>query len=341
MQNTLDRRSQQRRGFTLIELLVVVAVIAILISILLPALAGARREAWSTKAGANLRTISQAVAAYVVDEEFYPPHYVYGEDEFGSTWNEEDQQSSNPQPGNGYIHWSNALLDGDFTIPQAFTSPAVLNGGAPRTNPGEDIANWESWQQNDLGGGPGSAIPRDRQAPRVAFAGNAAIFPRNKFAQSPGTRLNKLVRAANVREASMILATEFSDVNNWQGISDAGVVSKSHRPITPFGSFSGDEYALSGNQTVPAYFYPSDTTIEELDNGALVPGDGDNNLLDYSGDYGTLRAVGRHHSGGSTNFVFIDGSVTRTTLSQTLQNRSWGRRFYTVTGNNRVDLEGF
>lgn len=58
-----------KRGFTLIELLVVISIIALLISILLPALAGARKAAQNTQCLSQFRQVGLAVHAYLADNK--------------------------------------------------------------------------------------------------------------------------------------------------------------------------------------------------------------------------------------------------------------------------------
>ncbi|MFH1747187.1 MAG: type II secretion system protein [Planctomycetota bacterium] len=72
-----NRQKRQCHGFTLIELLVVVAIIAMLISILLPALGAARDKAKDTVCASNLRQIGLATEYYVRDNQDRLP-YILG-----------------------------------------------------------------------------------------------------------------------------------------------------------------------------------------------------------------------------------------------------------------------
>jgi prepilin-type N-terminal cleavage/methylation domain-containing protein/prepilin-type processing-associated H-X9-DG protein len=68
-----DDRRPRGRGFTLIELLVVVAVIALLIGILLPALGSARRSAWQSKAASTQRQFLIGMQTYANTHNYYIP----------------------------------------------------------------------------------------------------------------------------------------------------------------------------------------------------------------------------------------------------------------------------
>ena len=77
----------RRNAFTLVELLVVIGIIAVLISILLPSLGAARRQANTVACAANLRNIVQAMHIYAGNNNGAIP---------GSPWTSSRLVYSNP-----------------------------------------------------------------------------------------------------------------------------------------------------------------------------------------------------------------------------------------------------
>lgn len=71
---TRGRRGLARRGFTLIEILLVCAIIAIVVSLIMPSLASMRARAQNLKSMANLRAHTTTMAVYTVDSSDYFPY---------------------------------------------------------------------------------------------------------------------------------------------------------------------------------------------------------------------------------------------------------------------------
>lgn len=338
------RYPSRRRGFTLIELLVVIAIIAVLISILLPSLAGARASGRAMKSAANARSVAQGVTLYTVSEKYFPASYLYPNTVDGTEWVLADQVESHPNPGNGYIHWSQFLFDSGGVPEDAFKNPAALNGGAPATNPGADSSNWEPGQVNGAGAGPGSALPVDRQVKRVGYTGNAALFPRNKFNGS-GSRKNQFVNPSLVDgsqqgSSKTILVAEFISTGNWNTIgasSSGGFESKSHRSISPFYGITSGSLAYSEPNTGgERFYYPTTASIKPLSEIPPYAIDAPNLFM--------LNVAGRSHpgkgdkrvEGGNGVYAFVDGHVETMHVKDTIRKRLWGDRYYSLTGANKV-----
>jgi prepilin-type N-terminal cleavage/methylation domain-containing protein/prepilin-type processing-associated H-X9-DG protein len=110
-------RSLNRRGFTLIELLVVVAIIALLVAMLLPALNKAREAANRVTCGSNLRSIGQAFLLYAHDNRGnFPRGY----------WIHEFYWNHSPDSAAGLRGFTNPTAADPFANPTVWNFDTVL-----------------------------------------------------------------------------------------------------------------------------------------------------------------------------------------------------------------------
>jgi prepilin-type N-terminal cleavage/methylation domain-containing protein len=133
-QAALAPRPRALRAFTLIELLVVVAIIAILASMLLPAMAKAKEKAKAVRARGELYNIGLALDMYATDNEGkVPPVRVNCNTDMSSHW----LQLPIELAQSGYLAKSSKagcnadledIFDPDHTYKYAAPGPEYLNG---------------------------------------------------------------------------------------------------------------------------------------------------------------------------------------------------------------------
>ncbi|MBN1845362.1 MAG: type II secretion system protein [Sedimentisphaerales bacterium] len=101
----MDRHNKIKKGFTLIELLIVVAILAILISILVPALHNAKAQAKYVMCKTNLMGYGKMAFVYMGDNK----------EEFPNPWTSFYSKHQFPQELNGtyhrYCRWHNPAYD--------------------------------------------------------------------------------------------------------------------------------------------------------------------------------------------------------------------------------------
>lgn len=137
----------RKRAFTLVELLVVLAIIALLLAFLLPALNAARERARRIKCGSNLHQIGIAVRMYYNDYRQYPRGWGDANSTDFTYW------KPNPFPrGDGFSDMTVPLfllLKSKYIVPQVLLCPSALvepTWIAPDARTTEQIrANYENF----------------------------------------------------------------------------------------------------------------------------------------------------------------------------------------------------
>jgi len=305
-----------------VELLVVIGIIGLLISILLPVLNKARQAANTIACAANLRSIGQGMALYLVENhDTYPPAYLYVGHKI------EDGTQTPTGWNDGYEHWSSYLYGSGRTPIKAFECPAMVRGGLPPTNTTPDNVD------------PGQVVQEnsvvDKQAPRLAYTVNEAICPRNKFVQGfqGAVRIYKYVKSSQIANTSgTILGTEWVDMGLLIG-RDTGSTNwvMSHRPVHGF---------IGNDGTLDMFVMPEGAGYRRVTAAELDPDPeteaSTNTRLDWVGrNHGQKRG---YPDKRLTNFLYVDGHVVTKSIYETLTPFEWGDKFYSLEPSG--DLTG-
>jgi prepilin-type N-terminal cleavage/methylation domain-containing protein/prepilin-type processing-associated H-X9-DG protein len=189
------RTATTRGGFTLVELLVVIGIIAVLISVLLPALSGARGQARSVACLSNLRQIGLATQMYAQANAGFLPFAKYNPNAVASNPPYGDAFGGGPLP---QLHWFEylSLYLGREADRIAGVSNASTGGVAPLL---KACPQWTAYNVLDT-------------SARVGYGMNVYLFRQRNDPNTTG-HVFRPMKVARMRQGSLIPLV--ADSNDW------------------------------------------------------------------------------------------------------------------------------
>ena len=267
----MSQRPQRLCGFTLVELLVVIGIIAVLISLLLPALNNAREQGRTAQCLSNLRTIGQAMNMYTAEHKGYMVPGFIRMQPTGATRGEET--------------WATMLATLGY-IPG--TVSQLQFGGTGGSPPGED-----AWDNEESSGETVFRCPTGLNRKSLGEDPTRPDDPVNSFFQRKQSQLIYGAGTSHLQGAM---------IDNWYG--ENAIVPTQPNLAASKGQEAFPMRVLGHNRTTHDVFGGPLLKASQIKKASDI-------VLIFDGlaehDYNAYRISARHSKGRKCNMLMADG----------------------------------